>query len=328
MQNVARPHGIAGNAVLDRRNQHAQPDFQAGLHDHPRQAEHRRGAAHVLLHQGHGAARLEVQPAGVETDPLADQRHPGMGGIAPAQIDQSWRLGGGTPDGVDRREILVDQFLSDDDTAFGAEFHGQGIGRRSQFGRPHIGRRGVDEVARQPRALCCRDGPDTVGAFRPDEPAIAPIVRPVAREPVTAQRPPQRRAAGRSRRGGRPDSVNAGGQRGGGAAPGPDVLLVRHADKGAADRLVGPGQQQHAAGRSTVAGSVDEGRQSALQRRLVLGQCIARYRQQRHCRRTAVLDQTLNRHAASLQTWKVSEKFEAMFVAGDGRRSNAAGARG
>ena len=75
LQHVAGAEGAAGDGVLRGRDQHAQPQLQAGVHDHRGKAEHVRRAAHVLLHQRHAGRRLDVEPAGVEDDALADQRH-------------------------------------------------------------------------------------------------------------------------------------------------------------------------------------------------------------------------------------------------------------
>ena len=53
LQHVAGPEGVAGNRVLDGRDEHAQPDLQPGRHDHRGKAQHVGRAAHVLLHQEH-----------------------------------------------------------------------------------------------------------------------------------------------------------------------------------------------------------------------------------------------------------------------------------
>ena len=106
VQHVARPEGIAGDAVLGGGDQHAQPHRQLGAHDEEREGKRRGGAAHVLLHQRHGARRLDVEPAGIEADALADDGHLGRVLRAPAEIDQAWRPVAGAAHGVDHREIV------------------------------------------------------------------------------------------------------------------------------------------------------------------------------------------------------------------------------
>ena len=64
------------------------------------QAQHVRGAAHVLLHVPHVVAGLDVEAPGVEADALADQRDLGMLGIAPGDINQAWRFVAGPADGM------------------------------------------------------------------------------------------------------------------------------------------------------------------------------------------------------------------------------------
>ena len=73
---IARAKGIAGDAVLGHRQEHTQGNGQLRRHDHIGKRERRCGTAHVLFHERHGIARLEVEPAGIETNALADDGHP------------------------------------------------------------------------------------------------------------------------------------------------------------------------------------------------------------------------------------------------------------
>ena len=60
----------AGNRILDRRNQHAQPHLQLARHDHVRERQRGRGAAHVLLHVEHAASGLMSRPPVSKHTPL------------------------------------------------------------------------------------------------------------------------------------------------------------------------------------------------------------------------------------------------------------------
>jgi len=83
--------------------------LESRIHDEPREPEGDRRATQVLLHQRHRLRWLEIEPAGIEADAFADQRH--AQGIlrAPAQIDQPWRFAARAPHGMDRRETALDQ---------------------------------------------------------------------------------------------------------------------------------------------------------------------------------------------------------------------------
>ena len=81
-------------------------------------AERVRGAAHVLLHQPHAGARLDVEPARIEADALADDRDPGMAPVAPFELDQprlAARRGGGADRG-DHRIAFVERLARGDET--------------------------------------------------------------------------------------------------------------------------------------------------------------------------------------------------------------------
>ncbi len=81
----------ARDGVLDRRDDDAQPHRQGGVEDHPGEAEHARRPAHVLLHQRHVVAGLDVEAAGVEADALADQRHLRVRRVAPGDVEKARR---------------------------------------------------------------------------------------------------------------------------------------------------------------------------------------------------------------------------------------------
>jgi hypothetical protein len=70
-----------------------------------RQPQRRRRAAHILLHQPHGAGRFQIQTTAIETNALADQRHFGMVRIAPAQIQQARRVNAGAAHRMNQRKI-------------------------------------------------------------------------------------------------------------------------------------------------------------------------------------------------------------------------------
>ncbi len=103
---VARTERRSRDRVLHRRNEDAQPQLDAARHQHVGERQHRRRAAHVLLHVQHAGVGLDVEPAGVEADALADQRHLRMRGVAPGEVDQAGRAVRGAADRVDQREVL------------------------------------------------------------------------------------------------------------------------------------------------------------------------------------------------------------------------------
>ena len=107
---VERPEGVAGNRILDRRDQHAQPKLGSRASMIMcAQRQHGRGAAHVLLHDQHAAFGLDVEPAGVEADALADQRDLGIGRHRPSACRSAAARGsvGGAADGMDQRKVLL-----------------------------------------------------------------------------------------------------------------------------------------------------------------------------------------------------------------------------
>ena len=73
VDDVERPHRFRRNCVLCRRHQNPQSDRHAGSHQRRRQAKNGGRPAHVLFHDFHRLRRLQIQPARIEADALADQ---------------------------------------------------------------------------------------------------------------------------------------------------------------------------------------------------------------------------------------------------------------
>ena len=149
--------------------------------------------AHVLLHQPHGRAGLQVQPAGVEANALADQRHFRCVRLAPGQVDQPGRVVAGPADGVDGREILLQQCVAHGLVHLGAEVAGQRAGGGGQGFRPHVVGRRVDQVAHQANGGDAGQGGVAVQPSRRDQhPGAGGVVGGVAVEAVLGQAPAQR----------------------------------------------------------------------------------------------------------------------------------------
>ena len=88
--------------------------FSPRVHDHVRQRQRGRGAAHVLLHLEHARSRLDVEAAGVEADALADQRHLRMPASPHVRSISRGAPVGSAADGVNERKILCQQLVADD----------------------------------------------------------------------------------------------------------------------------------------------------------------------------------------------------------------------
>ena len=144
---VARPKRRAGDGVLHRRHQHPQIDGQRLRHHQLRQRQHVRRAAHVLLHQAHGVAGLEIEAAAVEAHALAHQHHQRVIGVAPAQVDQARRGGAGAAHGVDGVEAVTQQRIARGYRAAGAVAERHRPRRGFKVVRQHVRRRGVDPVS-------------------------------------------------------------------------------------------------------------------------------------------------------------------------------------
>ena len=188
-EHVAGAEAAAADAVLDRADQQAQAHRQAKRHDRLGEAEGHRRAAHVLLHQPHVGRRLEVEPAGVEADPLADQGQLAVAGIAPAQIDQPGGALAALADGVDRRIVGAKQRLARDDLDLGAEPAGDLAGALGQLGRAEIGGGGVDQVAGQLHRLGHHRGAGDRAVRGHDQTGPLGLVLAVAVEPIGGQGP-------------------------------------------------------------------------------------------------------------------------------------------
>ncbi len=203
------------------------------------QRQHGRGAAHVLLHDQHGAFGLEIEPAGVEAHALADQRHLGIAGLAPAQFDQPRRAAclGGAADGVDQRKILLQQIVADDRTEFRAVLLGERAGGGLQLGRAHVVGRRVDQIAGERHALrrCAKGRRHRRHRAAPAAPPCPYLRLAVAREAVGAERERQRPEPRIVRRVG--EAVGAGRQHAGQEARQEGVVVV----------LVAFQREQHAA---------------------------------------------------------------------------------
>ena len=145
------PHGVAGDGVLDHRQQHGEAHRQLGGHHHPAQRQGVGRAAHVLLHRPHAGGRLDVEAAGVEHHALADQGHQRPARLAPADLDHPRRAlrRGGAADGVHGRVAGLEQGVAGHHRDLRAERLGDFAGDGLHLQRPHVVGRGVDHVPGQ-----------------------------------------------------------------------------------------------------------------------------------------------------------------------------------
>jgi hypothetical protein len=207
---VARAKGGAGNRVLDGRDDHAQVELDPARHEHMRERKHAGRAAHVLLHVEHAAFGLDVEAARIEAHALADERDLGMAHLAPGEIDEAGRAGGRAPDRVDKRKILFQQIVADDRAQLSPVALRESAGGCFEFGRAHVVRRRVDEIAGEADAL--EDAGevlavDVAGQF---EPELLVVLLAVACESVGAERKGERRKLCIVREGG--EAIGARGQ--------------------------------------------------------------------------------------------------------------------
>jgi hypothetical protein len=98
---------------------------QVQLHDHARQSQYRGSPAHVLFHQMHAGRGLDVQPAGVKTHALADQRQQ-RAAITPIHRHDPRRPVRCTAHGVNHRKVLRQQVVAPLHPGLRAEIAGQG----------------------------------------------------------------------------------------------------------------------------------------------------------------------------------------------------------
>ena len=191
-QHVAGAKGVAGDAVLGRRDQDAQAQVEPRRHDHVTERQRGGGAAHVLLHQQHAAGRLDVEAAGIEADALADQRDPPAPRRRPQrEVDQPRRPRAGAADGVDHGKIARQQVVADDARELGAVPLGERARGILELLRAKVARRRVDEIATEPHAfedrLGARSASAPAGRLQPG--GVLTVAVFVAPEAIGAEAP-------------------------------------------------------------------------------------------------------------------------------------------
>ena len=156
-------------------------------------AERQRGGAagHVLLHVEHAGVGLDVEPAGIEADALADQRDLRIAVLAPGDVDQPRRARRTGADRVNQRELLG-QRVAAGDVDRRAMLLGERAGGLFQFGRPHVVGRRVDEIARQRHAFDDAGEIVAVDAVGQHQPHVARFRLAVAGELIGAEREGER----------------------------------------------------------------------------------------------------------------------------------------
>ena len=117
--------GVPRNAVLNRRDQDAQPHRQACHHDHTRQAECGRGTAHILLHQLHTGRRLQVEAAAVKTDSLYRRSSLSDRSACPTEYRSAGARGRTRGPPHAPSGVLLEQVVADDDAELRLELPGQ-----------------------------------------------------------------------------------------------------------------------------------------------------------------------------------------------------------
>ena len=184
----------AGDRVLDRRHQQPQPQVEPEPHHHVGEAHRGGRAAHVLLHQPHRGRRLDVEPAGVEADALADQRHlrrvragPRRGRAAAAA---RWRRRPPprSSAGSRARSAAAPRVTATSAPCRAAERH---EGRLQRLG-PHVAGRRVDQILRQRRRGGDPLDPRGVDALGADELGRGRLAGAVAVEAIVGEQPAER----------------------------------------------------------------------------------------------------------------------------------------
>ena len=117
-------------------------------HEHARERQHQRGAAHVLLHEDHAARGFDVEAAGVEADALAHERDQRRALLSPAHVDEPRLARAALAHLIDEWIVLPQQVLADDDPAFGFMLQRETLNRFAQFSGTQVVRGRIDEVAR------------------------------------------------------------------------------------------------------------------------------------------------------------------------------------
>ena len=178
-----------------------QADREPVLDDELGKRERMGRAAHVLLHDPHSAGILEVEPAAVEADALADDRDARVVGFAPFQLDQArGALGGGAAADRSDQRIASGEFLARCDGELRAGAPGEVGDGFLELGRAEVGRWRIDEVADERGGLGKAHRGVDPGRFAGDEdarPAFGIVLlRAVGVEAVLGEKPAERRLAG------------------------------------------------------------------------------------------------------------------------------------
>ena len=244
-------------------------------HQHVREREEGRGAAHVLLHVEHAGFGLDVEPAGVETHALADQRDLGMSRIAPADVDEPRRALGGAADRVDERKVFGEEVLAHDRAHAGAVAARQRAGGMFEIGRAHVIGRRVDEVARERDALDDAGEVVAIDAHRQFELDGFVFGFPIAREAVAAERKRQRSEARVVRRIGEAVDARRQKARERARAETVEVGIIRGFEREQDDRerALRPWQQQVPAGTRLKAGGIGKGTGVGVETRAQVRPC-------------------------------------------------------
>ena len=281
-EDVARPHGVAGDGVLHHRGQHRQAHRQLGGHDPPAKRQGMGRTAHVLLHLPHAGGRLDVEAAGVEHHALAHQADQGLPRLAPADLDHPGapRQVGGATHRVDRRIVGLQQRIAGDDADRRPMLLGDLAGDGLDLQGAHVVGGGVDHVAGERAGV--RDLADfgQVGALGQQLGAFAGVGL-VAVEFVAPEREGQRDLVGGHAPGRAGDAVDSGGQLGGERAERHGIAALAQAEQDMGEAPLGAGDQQHLAGLALEVGDRGEGLGAgghAVQRRagLALGERVDR----------------------------------------------------
>jgi len=151
---IAGAIGGTGDRIFNRGDQQVKPDWKLGLDNQAGEREHMRCAAHVLLHDPHPGSRLQIEPAAVETDALADERNPRIVGLAPFELDQarSTFRRRCASDGCDKR-IALGKLSSTGNSKLRAGSIGEVSGGFLKLGRAEVRGGRIDKVPHQRRGL-------------------------------------------------------------------------------------------------------------------------------------------------------------------------------
>ena len=125
-----------------------QPYRQLRAHDQVGQRQRMRRTAHILLHQTHARSALDVEPAGIEGDALADNGDLRVLLVAPLDPHDARRMAarGGTANGVDHRIFLL-QRVALGHRQLGIMTLGNCFGLGLDSGGAHILRRRIHHIA-------------------------------------------------------------------------------------------------------------------------------------------------------------------------------------